>query len=309
MQGTPALDRAERITITNLMNQPLRKPKRTPPSPDEMAQGLGELPSVPAILPKLLTILSDPASSMEDVLSLIKVEPGIASRVLQLGNSAYYSQSGRCSTLEQGVNRLGFQKIYEVVAFAVSSELLLRRLSAYGIEPDELWLRSVGCALASAQLAPSCDLDADEAYTAGLFHAVGLIAMDAWATTHEPGLAFEFANVTQETTAAERKVFGFANPAAAAVLLRNWGFTPGLCETVRWQYSPEAAGRHRRAASLVQVAKWLQATARMAPAAALPAPPDASVLASIRLPAGDLEKRVEDLRAELERARQILADV
>src|SRR3984957_4332762 len=110
-------------------------------SPDDIVKRLTELPSVPAILPKLLPLLNDVSASMEDVLSLIKLEPGIASRVLQLGNSAYYSQGGRCASLEEGVNRLGFQKIYEVVANAVSSEFVLRKLDAYGIEPDELWLR------------------------------------------------------------------------------------------------------------------------------------------------------------------------
>jgi HD-like signal output (HDOD) protein len=277
-------------------------------SPDEIVKSLTELPSVPAILPKLLTILNDVSASMEDVLSLIKLEPGIASRVLQLGNSAYYSHGGRCSSLEEGVNRLGFLKIYEVVANAVSSEFVLRKLDAYGIEPDELWLRSVGCAIASAQLAPACDIDVDAAYTTGLFHAVGLVAIDAWLKSNGSAATLENAGFPSETTEAEKKLVGFTNAAGAAALLRSWSFKASICEAVHWQYSPGSAGTHRRAASLVQAAKWIQAKARTVPPAKGPPQPDSAIFADIRLPKGDIDRRIEEVGEELERASQMLVE-
>lgn len=277
-------------------------------SPDEIVKSLTELPSVPAILPKLLTILNDVSASMEDVLSLIKVEPGIASRVLQLGNSAYYSQGGRCSSLEEGVNRLGFLKIYEVVANAVSSEFVLRKLDAYGIEPDELWLRSVGCAIASAQLAPACDIDVDGAYTTGLFHAVGLVAIDAWLKSNGSTVTLDSTGFPHETTEAEKKLVGFTNAAAAAALLKSWSFKTSISEAVHWQYAPGSAGAYRRGACLVQAAKWIQAKARGVPSAKAPPQPDSAIFAEIRLPKGDIDRHVEEVGAELERACQMLVE-
>jgi HD-like signal output (HDOD) protein len=290
------------------MTEPIRAPKRRLQSPDEIVKDLHELPSVPAILPRLLTILGDTSATMEDVLSLIKVEPGIAARVLQLGNSAYYSHGGRCSGLEEGVNRIGFQKIYEVVAYAVSSQLLLRTLTSYGIEPNELWLRSVGCAIASAMLAPACGLDVDGAYTTGLFHAVGLVGIDAWLKANESSAALEYVDFPTETTESEKQLIGFSNASIAAALLRSWTFKSSVCEAVHWQYSPKSAGANRRAASLLQVAKWVQAKARLSPVAKPPAQPDISVFSEIRLAMDDIELRVEEVRTELERASLMLVE-
>jgi HD-like signal output (HDOD) protein len=290
------------------MSETVRISKRLQQSPEEIVQSLQELPSAAAILPKLLTILNEPSASMEDVVSLIKLEPGTAARVLQMGNSAYYSHSGRCSSLEEGVNRIGFLKIYEVVAYAVTSDLLLRELPAYGIDAEELWLRSVGCAIASALLAPACDLDVDGAYTTGLFHAVGLVGIDAWLRANASSATLDYVDFLHETTAAERQLLGVTNAAVAAALLKRWTFKSTIREAVFWQYSPNARGAHRRAASLVHVAKWIQAKARSRPLAKPVPQPDPAVFAEIRLPKADIDKRIAEVGAELERIRLMLAE-
>jgi len=281
--------------------------KRELLDPDDIVKDLRDLPSAPAVLPKLLTILNDASASMWDVIALVKIEPGIAARVLQLANSAYYSKGGRCTSIDEGVNRVGFLKIYEVVAYAVSSQLLMRNLAAYGIEAEELWRRSVGCAIGSAILAPVCELDTDVAYTIGLFHAVGLVAIDSWLKADESPVTLESAGLPQETTGAEKRAIGFGNGSIGAALLKNWSFRPNICDAVRWQYAPQSAGINRKAASLLHVSKWLQAAALSADPARRPALPDASILAELHLEKNDIEDRCAEVREEFNRASLMLA--
>jgi len=289
------------------MTDSARPRKRELLDPEDVVKELHELPSAPAVLPKLLTILNDPSASMSDVISLVKIEPGISARVLQLGNSAYYSKGGRCTSIDEGVNRIGFLKIYEVVAYAVSAQLLMRRLAVYGIEADELWRRSVGCAIGSAILAPGCDLDTDVAYTIGLFHSVGLVAIDAWLKADEIPVTLETAGLPLEATVAEKRVVGFTNASIAAALLRTWSFRPNICEAVRWQYAPHAAGANRKSAALLHVAKWLQAAA-LSGNAPRPAPLEAAILADLRLERMDVEERCAEVRNEFNRASGMLTD-
>src|SRR6266542_2549173 len=155
-------------------------------TPDEIVRDLKYLPSAPKILPRLKQLLCDGNSSMREIVALIRLDPGIAARVLQVGNSAYYSQGIRCFTVDEAVHRVGYQQVYELVSYAVASQVLVRPLEVYGMEADELWRMSVACALAAELVADQTGQDRDVAYTVGLLHFLGMAAIDDWALRHRP---------------------------------------------------------------------------------------------------------------------------
>ena len=289
------------------MSQPLRSKRRDLLSPGDVIKDLRDLPSAPSVLPRLLLILNDYTASMEDVMTLIKLEPGVAAWVLQMGNSAYYgSRGGNCSSLDEAVSRIGSLKIYEIVAFAVSAQLLMRKLGTYEMEADELWRRSVVCAISASLLAANCDIDPNTAYTMGLFHSVGMVAIDAWLKREEMTQKIESEGLPGETTEAEKGLIGFTNATTAAALLSSWSFQSSVCEAVRWQYSPLSAGVNRRAASLLHVAKWLQAASLNTVPAKFPAAPAEPILKMIGLAKFDFETLYTELREESERVSLIL---
>src|SRR5579885_3690922 len=134
--------------------------------PDDVVRELRHLPSAPRVLPRLLEILRDDRASIDDVVALIRVDAGMASRVLQIANSAYYSgsHSSRCPTMEEAVYRVGLVKVYELVAFAATAQLVMRDLRTYNLTPEDMWQRSISCAIAAERLATRVDTDFNSAY-------------------------------------------------------------------------------------------------------------------------------------------------
>jgi HD-like signal output (HDOD) protein len=291
------------------MSEPNRPKKKDLLGPADIIKDLHDLPSAPEVLPGLLTILNDSMASMEDVMTLIKLEPGIASRVLQMGNSAYYSKGGRCTSLDQAVNRIGSLKIYEIVAFAAASQLLMRKLGHYGMEAEELWHRSVVCAISASFLASFCEFDPNLAYTIGLFHSVGMVAMDAWLKGEGKKQNLVSEGLPNETTEAEKLLIGFTNATVAGALLKSWSFQSSISEAVRWQYSPLSAGANRRAACLLHVAKWLQVAALNKIPRDFPAMPAPAILKVVGLGEYDYEALYTEVREEFERVSQIVAAI
>jgi HD-like signal output (HDOD) protein len=51
------------------------------PTADEMVRELRHLPSAPKLLPRLKRLLTDANSSMDEIVTLIRLDPGIAARV------------------------------------------------------------------------------------------------------------------------------------------------------------------------------------------------------------------------------------
>ena len=251
-------------------------------TPDEVARSVKHVPSAPKVLPRLKQMLSDGNSAVHDIVALIRLDLGISARVLQVANSAYYSQGTRCFTVEEAVARVGYDQVYDLVAYAVASQVLVRPLVAYAIEADELWKQSVACALSAEAIAQYTGQDRNVAYTNGLLHAVGLVAIDEWERRGAHRRILANVGFPRETSEAERELLGFTNAEAGAALLRIWDFPREMVEPVRWQYAPNSSAGHARMASLLQAAKWLRSTV-CAGGGAPPAPLEAHQLDPLSL--------------------------
>lgn len=269
-----------------------------------MVRELNHLPSTPRVLPRLKRLLSDGNSSMADIVRLVRLDQGIAARVLQMGNSAYYNHGLRCYTVEEAVNRVGYNLIYELVAHAVASQVLVRPLEAYSIESDEHWQLSVSCALGAELLAERVGADRDVAYTVGLLHSVGMVAIDEWAFRQAPGIRFIHGGMPLEYCEAERNVLGYHQAEAGAALLRLWEFPAVMFEPVRWQYLPRGTSAHHQLAVIVHVAKWLR-TMACNPASAPPLP-DRMLLQALRLSPGHLAMLAGTVSDRLQRLHRML---
>ena len=278
--------------------------------PDDVVRDLHQLPSTPRVLPRLLELLRDDRASMSDVVSLVKVDAGMAARVLQIGNSAYYSPShaARCPTMEDAVYRVGLVKVYELVAYAATANLLMRTLRAYRLGPERMWQISVTCALAAERLARLVEADANTAYTAGLLHAVGFVAIDAWAQHGGSRMQFLDGGLPGETTESERSLLGFTNAEVAGSVLRLWVFPPSIVEPIRWQYDPLEGGAHKKMAALLHAAKWLREAVHVAAEKPLPAVPDPGILELLRLKPEDLEGLLPEVKEAYAKACLLLAE-
>ena len=265
---------------------------------DEIVRDLKHLPSAPKLLPRLKRLLTDANSSMDEIVMLIRLDPGIAARVLRVGNSAYYSHGNRCFTIDEAVNRVGYDQVYELVSYSVASQVLVRPLTAYGIDADDLWRSSVACALAADLLASRTGQDRDVAYTVGLLHSLGMVAIDDWALRNQPELRLKNDGFPNEAEREEREFFGFTQADAGAALMRLWDFPQPMCDPIQWQYSPRSSAVHMRMACLLHCAKWLRNVV-CAPEGQRPPLPSEAILGMVPLRSTELPAVIAEVGRRL----------
>lgn len=258
---------------------------------------LEHLPSAPRVLPRLKQMLTDGNTAMSEVIQMVRLDPGIAARVLQFGNSAYFSHGLRCYTVDEAVNRVGYEQIYDLVATAVASQVLVRPLETYAMDADELWQNSIACALAAEVLADHIHVDRNIAYTIGLLHSIGMVAIDDWASRRLPALRLTSKGLPLEACEAERLVLGFHQAEVGATLLRLWAFPQVMSEPVRWQYLPTGTAAHFRFAALLHIAKWIR-TAVLHAGCPLPRP-NPAILSKLELSRQQLEEHIATVSARL----------
>lgn len=256
--------------------------------PGDILRGLKGLPSAPAVLPRLKRLLGDANCRLEDITALIRIDAGLAARVLQVSNGVGYSQGVPCCTVEEAVQRVGYEAVYSIVSYAAASQVLVRPLEPYGLEPGELWEMSIATALAAEILAGETGQDRCAAYTVGLLHSIGRVAISDWTFRHDPTLCLPSRGFPDETSGRELAAFGFLHSDVGAALLRQWGFGENIAEPVGAQFAPQRARQHRAMAALLHAARWLGHVVR----GATPPLPCAADLKPLALPAGGLEEQV-----------------
>ena len=153
----------------------------------ELSQGRVDLPSVPDIVLKMQRALADENVSNDTVVKVLSAEPVLASKLLNMANSAALNTSGRkIADLRMAVARVGFN-IVRSAALSFAVEQLKSAAQFKHLEPmlDALWKHSVHVAALSHVVARRfTSLNGDTALLAGLMHNVGRIYILTRASSH-----------------------------------------------------------------------------------------------------------------------------
>jgi len=153
----------------------------------ELSSGRVDLPSVPEIVLKMQRALADENVSNETVVKVLGSEPVLASKLLNMANSAALNTSGRkIADLRMAVARVGFN-IVRSAALSFAVEQIKSAAQFKHLEPmlDALWKHSVHVAALSHVVARRfTSLNGDTALLAGLMHNVGRIYILTRASTH-----------------------------------------------------------------------------------------------------------------------------
>jgi len=139
-----------------------------------IAERVSGLPALSPSVMKILDLSNDVKSSPRDLMDIIKLDPVLTGKILNLVNSSYFSMSQRISSLNRALILLGFNTIKNI---ALSSALVeatgLHRKSP---ECADLWQHLLGVGVTCKLLASKAGQPRnflEEFFIAGLLHDIG----------------------------------------------------------------------------------------------------------------------------------------
>lgn len=138
---------------------------------------LRDLPTLPKVALEVRRIVSDPKSSMTDLMEVISKDPPISSRVLRIANSAYLGVPRKIDNLRTALVILGTKEISNLV-MTITILRLFPASESGGIDITKFWTHSAACAEVTAGLYEGLRLPVPaSAYFAGLLHDIGKIIL------------------------------------------------------------------------------------------------------------------------------------
>jgi len=198
-----------------------------------------DLPPFPGVALKLLNLLDQDDVPMKTVSDLIRADPAISAEILRVSNSAMYGVSREIDNVAHALVVLGTDTVKRL-ALTVS----LGRFCGEFLRDRSLracWDHSIACALICQELAIILDEPKDRAYTAGLLHDIGRLAiLSCYPTEYGTLLSVSSENEFDELEA-ERELFEIDHCAAGTILAREWNLPDDFVEAISTHHSPQVS--------------------------------------------------------------------
>ena len=200
------------------------------PSLEELSASIAELRPLPAAAMAILRITEHDRFSAHELAATISSDQALTAKLLRLANSAYYGFPRTIGTVRDAVVLLGFRTVR---ATTLASCVIDTLQASTHIDKDQFWYHSVSTGMLAEMLARTEGVHQDEAFTAGVLHNIGVMALDQG----RPDLmaeSLEYASVHEVSVpAAEQAILGYTDADLGAALAERWQFPVELVEAIR----------------------------------------------------------------------------
>lgn len=205
-------------------------------TPDRIDARIKNLPPLPLVAHKLVTMMQQDSCSASDVTKVLTSDQALTGKVLRLANSSFYGLSGKVGSVSRAVVILGFAAIRSMalglgIAQAIKS-------SSRGLDLAYFWTHALYTAAAARTIASENNrVDPEEAFVAGLVHDLGLLVLEM----EVPDLEARLADTPgDQRLAAEAEVAGMAHTKAGQKVMRHWQLPRPLVTMARFHHHATA---------------------------------------------------------------------
>ncbi len=218
---------------------------------DKLERKVQQLPSLSAVVTRLLTLLQDNDITMAVLTAEMSKDQGLTVRVLRIANSPFYGMSSRIDSIQQAGTLLGLHTIHGIiVAAGIIGHFPPQQ--DQGFDRHSFWLHSIGTGCCAQILARHAGLDPEQAFTAGLLHDIGKLVLAAYFEddfSHVLAWRDEHGCLIRE---AEESVLGFDHSEIGARVAQHWKLPKLLVNAIRFHHA--LPGKVTPLAELVHVA-------------------------------------------------------
>lgn len=219
----------------------------------ELLQLQFNLPSIPKVVALLLLELDRKEVDLRKITQLISTDPALTTRLLQMANSSFFQMSGKISSVSEALALLNLAHV-RTMAQAAASGASLKAVP--GINLQQFWDYSLDVAKVSRSLAGLVRQNQQAAFTCGLIHAVGELAMHLGMPQEIARMDATVEPLSLHRALAERNEFGYCYATVGAGFARMWQFPAAMVDALEHQYAPFDNNAYEPLAAVIHLAAW-----------------------------------------------------
>ncbi len=217
------------------------------------------LPPFPQVALRVLQLANQENVQLHELSGLISSDPAFASEVITIANSLLYAPRFPASSVLQAIAVLGANNLQGLCLTVGVRAYMGKALNQPAMRA--IWRHNLACALISDQLASVGFLDRDIAFTSGVMHDIGRLALAVIRPKEYSLLLGAHSGSAESILTAEREMFGWDHCEAGRQLIADWKMPAEFAPIVSEHHLPRQKGGPWGMAELINVSCRMADTA------------------------------------------------
>ncbi|MDE2429238.1 MAG: HDOD domain-containing protein [Burkholderiales bacterium] len=266
---------------------------------DDIIKRTQSLPALSSVVSELLDSIDREETDTDSIARKIMQDQVLTAKTLRLANSSFYGMQHKISSIQEAISVLGLRNIRTLVtATAITGSFQSQQIRAFDFK--EFWQHSIATAACARQLARHVKANTDQAFTAGLLHDIGKLALAAiFPDEYIQVVAYQTTHHC-EACQAEQQIFGSDHAFVGKILTGRWNFPADMQSAIAFNHT-EIDANTPLLSAIVQIADLFSRQLDRNDADVLPILPDAAI--------DRLQLSEEHCRAILAQAREQFHDI
>ncbi|HET9112976.1 MAG TPA: HDOD domain-containing protein [Burkholderiales bacterium] len=200
-------------------------------------ESLHRLPALPSVVMEVIDSFAETGISTTLLADKISRDQALSAKLLQVSNSSFYGLSRQVGSINEAVMVLGFDSV-RTLTVAIG---LIHGLSPFTdqlLNRKRFWQYNIQVATCARFLAKSLNFNSEIAFTAGLLHDIGQMAL-ALTYPERYGLIVEH-NQGPGLIESEQQEFGFDHAMLGAEVARHWNFPLAIQDAIKYHHDMDS---------------------------------------------------------------------
>lgn len=193
------------------------------------------LPPFPQVAVRVLQLMHNENVQFHELGDMVSSDPVFAGEVLSVANSALYSPRYPASSIFQAISVLGATALQGVCVTVAARAYLGRSMSQPAMRA--LWRHNMACAVVAKRLASSGFHEDGAAYTAGMMHDLGRLALATIQPREYARLLGSHSGTPESILDRERELFGCDHCQTGQRLISDWNLVEEFGDIVAGHHS------------------------------------------------------------------------
>ena len=210
-------------------------------------------PSVPRVVALLLSELDRDEPDLMRITQMVATDPSLTARLLQVANAGFFQLSGRIHSVSEALAVVSLRHVRAMATGAAGSTSVT---ALAGLELPVYWRFCQDVAKVARSLAGAIRQHQHAAYTAGMLHLIGELALRQAMPTVLGTIDQDVMPLDVRRARAERKALGYSFAQVGAAMARRWLLPDAIADALDQQETPFQDGAYEPLAGLVHLAAW-----------------------------------------------------
>jgi len=199
-------------------------------------QNDSQVPSFSATAQKLMTMVNHDVD-LDSIAEVVKLDPGLASKILRLANSVMFGGKS-IKSIEDALFRIGMSEVKKLAtAIGVMDRVAHLRVK---VDWNMYWLHCLLTGRLTEVLAGAYRTVSGKEYLAGLMHDVGKLFMEHHFPQDFEAVIFRAVERSCGMYEAEKQLFDTNHAEVGSALCEKWGLHKEIIRSIQFHHEPNS---------------------------------------------------------------------